>query len=155
MLRTIGVQRQGFFISCVVRPIRLTVESQFIMSKKLLIVDDSFTSRQIIRSNIKKFRRDWQIFESENGDDALNMLRIVNPDFVTMDVNMPNISGVECADRMLAEVPSLRICLVTANRQDSLRLRTLEAGMGFVEKPVNEESITRVLRFFEPGSIHA
>lgn len=125
------------------------------MSKKLLIVDDSFTSRQIIRNNISKFHRDWQIFESENGDDALNMLRIINPDYVTMDVNMPNISGVECADRMLKEVPSLRICLVTANRQDPVRIKAKEMGVGFVEKPISEESISRVLRFFEPVEDHA
>ena len=125
------------------------------MSKKLLIVDDSFTSRQIIRNNILKFHRDWAIYESENGEDALNMLRIVNPDFVTMDVNMPQMSGVECAERMAKEMPSLRICMVTANRQDPIRNRAHELGMGFVEKPITEESTSRVLRFFESVATHA
>lgn len=125
------------------------------MPKKLLIVDDSATSRQILRNHISRFRRDWSIFESDNGFDAIEMVEMVNPDCITMDVNMPNMSGLEAAEKILAMNPNIRIVLVTANMQEPVRHRAMELGMGFVEKPVNEESVSRALKFIETAVTHA
>jgi two-component system chemotaxis response regulator CheY len=119
------------------------------MTKKLLIVDDSFTSRTIIRNNIGRFRRDWKIFESDNGIDAIEMCDVIKPDLITMDVNMPNMSGLEAAEKILQQHPTIRIVLVTANMQEPVRRRAAELGMGFVEKPVTEESVSRAIKFFE------
>lgn len=124
------------------------------MQKKLLIVDDSMTSRQIIRANISKLRRDWAIFESYNGFDALEMVGLIVPDYVAMDVNMPNMSGLEAAEKVLKINPNIKITLVTANTQEYVRRRAQELGMGFVEKPINKDSVTRTINFFEAVGTH-
>lgn len=124
------------------------------MTKKLLIVDDSFTSRQIIRNSVGRFRRDWSTFESDNGFDAIEMVGMINPDFITMDVNMPEMSGLEAAEKILVINPNIRIVLITANMQEPVRRRATELGMGFVDKPVNEESITRAIKFFETVDVN-
>lgn len=117
--------------------------------KKLLIVDDSQTSRQVMRHIVARFRRKWSMFESDNGTDAIDMIAMINPDFVMMDVNMPGMSGLDSAERIRAAAPGIRIALVTANLQEAVRRRAGELGFGFVEKPVNEEKISEAIRFFE------
>jgi two-component system, chemotaxis family, chemotaxis protein CheY len=125
------------------------------MTKKLLIVDDSATSRQIIRNNVSRFRRDWSIFESDNGFDAIEMCEMIKPDCITMDVNMPNMSGLEAAEKILKVHPAIRIVLITANMQEPVRRRATELGMGFVEKPVTEEAVSRAIKFFEVVNANA
>jgi CheY-like chemotaxis protein len=118
-------------------------------TKKLLIVDDSPTSRQIIRNHITRHRKVWQLYESDNGHDAMDMIRMVMPNYVTMDVNMPNMSGIEAAELILREYPHIRITLITANVQDAVRNRASELGIGFVEKPIKEESVIRAIGILE------
>jgi CheY-like chemotaxis protein len=115
----------------------------------LLIVDDSPTSRQIIRNHLLRHRRIWGIYESDNGHDAMRMMSLVNPDFVTMDVNMPQMSGLEAAEKIRKDFPSTRIALITANVQDAVVRRAAELGFAFIEKPIKEASILKAIEFFE------
>lgn len=115
----------------------------------LLIVDDSTTARQMIRNYVNRFRRGWNIYESDSGEDALLMCKHVRPDFVTMDINMPGISGYEAAKQILSEAPVTRIVFVTAVMQDTARRAAKEAGMGFVPKPITDQGIERAIEFFE------
>lgn len=122
--------------------------------KTLLIVDDSQTSRQILRNRFAKQRKGWRIFDSDNGADAVEMAQVISADYVTMDVNMPNMSGLEAAERISAHSPHIRIALVTANIQDAVRSRATEMGYGFVEKPIDDSSIPAALEFFEGNTGH-
>jgi CheY-like chemotaxis protein len=117
--------------------------------RKLLVVDDSQTSRQVIRNYVLKNRRTWVQYESDNALDALDMIRMVSPDFITMDVNMPNMSGLEAAERIVKQYPHIKITLITANIQESVRLRAIELGLGFIEKPIKEAGILDAIEFFE------
>lgn len=95
------------------------------------------------------------MFDSDNGFDAVEMVGMVKPDFITMDVNMPNMSGIDAAEKILRAHPGVRIVLITANMQEPVRRRATEMGMGFAEKPVSEESVNRAIKFFEAGASHA
>ncbi len=117
--------------------------------RKVLIVDDSPTSRQIIRNHLSRHRRTWSLFESDNGEDALAMVGMIQPDFVTLDVNMPNMSGLAVAEEMVKMVPKLHITLITANIQDAVRKRAAELGIGFLEKPVKETTVLRAITILE------
>lgn len=117
--------------------------------KTLLIVDDSQTSRQILRSRFGKLRKGWLIYDSDNGLDAINMIDLIKPDFVTMDVNMPQMSGLEAADKIAMINPAIRIAVVTANIQESVHQHVRDRGYCFIEKPICEMSIPTALAFFE------
>lgn len=123
-------------------------------ARKVLIVDDSPTSRQIIRNYILKHRRGWDVFESDNGEDAMQMIETVSPDFVTMDVNMPNMSGLEAAERILQRWPGIRMTLITANVQEAVRRRARDLGIGFIEKPVRDDGVRKAIDIFEKGPLN-
>lgn len=124
------------------------------MSKTLLIVDDSAVTKQSIRNHFRKLRRQWSIYDSDNAIDAMEMIGNVKPDYVTMDVQMPKMSGIEAAERIRALWPEVRVVLITANIQDSTVAKAKELGVGFIEKPITVEKISRAVAYFEAPNEH-
>ena len=115
----------------------------------LLIVDDSRTSRLMIRRIVESLRPNWQIMEAASGDEALVITEANRPNFVSMDVNMPGISGLEAAGRIRMHYPEIRIVLCTANVQESVRTAAERAGVHFISKPITPDSIAQAVSHFE------
>lgn len=115
----------------------------------LLIVDDSRMSRMLIRAIVADSRPGWRIAEAVSGDEALLAVEKECPDFVSMDVNMPGINGLEAAGRIRLHHPQARIVLCTANIQESMREAAARAGIHFVAKPITAQSVADAIAFFE------
>lgn len=119
--------------------------------KKLLIVDDSRVSRMIIRAHVLAKHPSWIISEAASGNDAIALVDQDLPDYCTMDINMPGISGTDAAELILAKYPALRMVLFSANIQESSQARAGLLGIIFVAKPVTEKSIAQALDHFAGG----
>ncbi len=115
---------------------------------KLLIVDDSRVSRMMIRTFFAKRQPGWTLLEAQNGDEAIALVTAERPDFVTLDVNMPGISGFEAAEKILALNGRTRICMLTANIQESSRELARQLRVQFVSKPVTDSSLEQVSQIF-------
>jgi two-component system chemotaxis response regulator CheY len=113
--------------------------------KKLLIVDDSKVSRMRIRAFFATQCPSWAIEEADSGDAALANAAAAAPDYVTMDVNMPGISGFEAAAQLMAAHPHIRIVMLTANIQESSRQQATSLQLNFVAKPATEASLQQAL----------
>lgn len=118
-------------------------------SPLLLIVDDSRISRMLIRAIVADSRPNWRIIEAASGDEALGLVAEERPDFISMDVNMPGIGGLEAAGRIRMRLPEARIALCTANIQESTRDAAARAGLHFVAKPITALSVGEAIAFFE------
>jgi CheY-like chemotaxis protein len=103
----------------------------------------------LIRAIIVDTRPNWRIMEAANGDEAIALADENLPDFVTMDVNMPGISGLEAAGRIRIRHPDTRIAMCTANIQESTREAAKRAGLEFVAKPITAQSVASAIAFFE------
>jgi len=118
-------------------------------SPLLLIVDDSRMSRMLIKAIIVDSRPNWRIIEATTGDEAIKLADEQLPNFVSMDVNMPGISGLEAAGRIRIRHPDMRIVLCTANIQESTREAASKVGLHFVPKPITAASVGEAIVFFE------
>ena len=118
----------------------------------LLIVDDSRVSRTIIRNTVTQLRPAWTLVEAVSGDEALAKVDESKPNFISMDMNMPGISGLDAARQILAAHPGIRIAMCTANIQDSVQAEASAAGLFFVGKPITEAGIAKAIAFYE-GSV--
>lgn len=114
---------------------------------KLLIVDDSKVSRMRIRAFFSAHCPSWQIQEAATGDEAVAMSREFLPDFVTMDVNMPGISGFEAAPQIIVTNPQVRVVMLTANIQESSKQMAASMNLNFVAKPATETSLQQALDY--------
>jgi len=108
------------------------------MPKHFLIVDDSLVSRMMTRSVLIKLRPDWVIVEAASGVEAIALCLAQPIDLISMDFNMPGISGLEAATAILKERPSTRIVIMTANLQPAMQSRISECGLAFVGKPFTD-----------------
>lgn len=114
-------------------------------SKTVLVVDDSRVSRLMARQFISSKRPDWNVVEAGSGEEALEKVRGLSPALILIDVNMPGMGGVACAEHLRASCPGTHISLVTANVQNATRLRANALGIGFMEKPITEARIHALL----------
>lgn len=119
-----------------------------VVGNRLLVVDDSRVSRMIIKGKVSSLCPDWEVFEASTGDEAVALAPQLQPDYVTMDVNMPGISGFDAADQLRTLLPQARIVLLTANIQESSRERAAAMGVKFVQKPVTEAAIQQAVAHF-------
>lgn len=113
--------------------------------KSVLVVDDSRVSRMMTRQFILNKYPDWTIVEATTGEEAIEKMSGLSPLLVLMDVNMPGMGGVAAAEKLRELYPSLNITLQTANIQDAIRNKAEALGVGFLQKPVNEARIHKLL----------
>lgn len=101
----------------------------------LLIVDDHEPARRSIRS-VLRCRPDWQICgEATDGLDAVEMVKLLRPDYILMDVTMPRLNGIEATRMILAQAPGTRVVIVTQNDPSVARIQAEQCGAcGFVPK---------------------
>lgn len=117
------------------------------LPRTLLIVDDSKVSRMRIRAFFASQCPQWTIQEAGSGDEAIVMAASAPPDFVTMDVNMPGMSGFETAQLMLVRNPDIRIVMLTANIQEGSRKAAASLQIHFVAKPATQASLQQALDY--------
>jgi len=86
--------------------------------------------------------------EASSGDEAVAMVAAAQPDFITMDVNMPGISGFEAAELIQRSHPQVRIAILTANIQSASRNKAQQLHVKFVQKPATQAAIQQAIDYF-------
>jgi len=114
----------------------------------VMIVDDSSVSRMMIKGRIVSLQPTWEIIEAATGDIALSLVTADGPDYITMDVNMPGISGFEAVERIRQINTKAKIAMLTANIQESSRDRTSHLGVKFVQKPATLAAVQQAVDYF-------
>jgi CheY-like chemotaxis protein len=114
----------------------------------LLIVDDSRVSRMMIKGRVLAAQPGWTIHEAGNAQEALASVQAQAPDFISMDMNMPGLTGFEAITQLRAAGCEAKIAMLTANIQQSSRDRAAEMGVYFVQKPATEAAVHIMLAYF-------
>ena len=116
------------------------------MSIKLLIVDDSDTIRDQIKSFLSKESDIKVIGEATDGEAAILFARQLSPDVVLMDINMPKLSGIDSATEILRNNALTKIILISAHSEKHFVTTSLKAGVsGYVLKTfINQDLIPAI-----------
>lgn len=111
-----------------------------------MIVDDSGLMRKMLRSTLEAL--DVTVAcEAASGEEAVEQYAGCKPDFVTMDITMPGIDGVEATKRIVTKWPEAKIIVVTAMASDFLLDDAFAAGaLGCVVKPFTQTQIRTEVR---------
>lgn len=99
--------------------------------RRTLIVDDEDDMRALLRVVLADGSGSIEVVaEAADGTEAIERWREVSPDVVVLDQRMPGLSGMEVAERMLAEKPDQAIVLFSAYLTDAMRDRARAMGVG-------------------------
>lgn len=102
----------------------------------------------MIRGRIAVLEPGWDVIEAASGDQALAMVPLEKPDYITMDVNMPGMNGFDAAQKIRQLDQHVKIVILTANIQGSSRDKAEQLAVKFVQKPVTESSIRSAMDYF-------
>jgi CheY-like chemotaxis protein len=91
----------------------------------IMIVDDNAEMRRLIRNFLPEGH---EIVECANGAEAVVNYETRRPDWVTMDIRMPLLDGINATSRIRASFPQARIIMVTEFTNDDLREAARKAG---------------------------
>ena len=112
------------------------------MSQKILVVEDNNRNRRLLKILLES--RGYEVIEAVTGEEAMRYLRDSKPDLILMDIQLPNVDGLELTRNIknnpkTADVP---IVAVTAYAMKGDRERILEAGCdGYISKPIDTRKL--------------
>lgn len=107
----------------------------------VLVVDDSAIMRINIKSILAQAGHNV-VAEAETATQAYCEYQKYHPDLVTMDINMPGISGIEGTKKILQTYPDAKIIIVSSLEQKNQVVDALEAGaLHYVLKPITMEKL--------------
>ncbi|AZO93344.1 response regulator [Halocella sp. SP3-1] len=115
------------------------------MAKKILIVDDAAFMRLTLKNLIEEIGYEV-IGEATNGEEAVAKYADLQPDIVTMDITMPEMSGLEALKEIISIDDTASIIMCSAMGQQTMVLDAIKSGAkDFIVKPFNKERIEEAL----------
>jgi len=105
---------------------------------RVMVVDDTVVYRKIVSDVLTELPNVEVVGTAHNGKAALLKLKTLKPDLLTLDIEMPELSGIEVLQRLQAEAPEVgAIMLSTLTQQGGvMTMRALELGaFDFIPKP--------------------
>ena len=125
----------------------------------LLIEDDEIEVMKFNRV-LKSFEHSHRVVEADNGEEALVILKekVIVPDIIVLDLNMPKISGIEFLDILkkndaLKYIPAI-ILTTSSNHKDLLECYRLGIA-GYVLKPLKyEDYVDRIKKLIDYWSVN-
>lgn len=106
----------------------------------VLIVDDSLIMREKISSIMKNLG--YKTILAENGKEAIRAYNDNSPDFVTMDIVMPEMDGITALKYILKIDPEAKVIMTTSYKSESMIMDSIKAGaLSYIVKPFTEEKI--------------
>jgi DNA-binding response OmpR family regulator len=113
---------------------------------KILVADD-------IKQNVKLLRviltaLEYDVIEAYDGEEALEKVKMENPDLILLDIMMPKLTGFEVCQKLRADgtTKNIPVVMITALHEMDDRIKGIEAGADdFISKPFNKvELLARV-----------
>ena len=117
------------------------------MGVKILLADDHRIMRDGLRSLIEKQPGLEVVAEGETGRAAIKLTRKVKPDVIVMDINMPDLNGIDATRQIVAELPGTKILAFSMHTDHQFVSGALKAGVaGYLQKDTAFEELAQAIR---------
>lgn len=115
------------------------------MNKRILIVDDSFYMRTMLKNMLTDAGYEV-VGEAANGQQALEMAASTKPDLITLDVILPDNTGLDVLRGLRKEAPDAKVVMCSAVGQEVIVNEAIENGaLAYIVKPFSEERVLEIV----------
>ena len=119
---------------------------------RILLADDHTVMRRGLRFLLESQPEFKVVAEASDGREALQQAEATHPDVAVLDVAMPNLSGIEAAQRIAAQMPSIAIVILSMHSDEGYVLRALKAGArGYLLKDAAESDLIEAIKAVSQG----
>ncbi len=114
---------------------------------RYLVVDDSVFARKNIIKMVESFGGKV-VAEAGDGGTSITEYDRTSPDIVLMDITMPQMEGIEAAERIIRQHPEARVVMVSSvGYQENIVAALQKGAKHFVQKPVKPEILYEVIKY--------
>jgi len=122
---------------------------------KILLVDDHKLIRDALKSYMEGDKEFEVVDEAENGQEALLLLKTIKVDVVMLDISMPVMDGIACAEEIKNLYPEINVLALSMMNDNQFIKQMLAAGaLGYILKNSGEEEIKKALRAVYSGETY-
>jgi DNA-binding NarL/FixJ family response regulator len=119
---------------------------------QVLVADDHTLFREGVRALLSSLPEIDVIGEAANGQEAIELAVILQPDIILMDIQMPGVNGIEASRRILDASPHIGIIVVTMFDDDDSVFAAMRAGArGYILKGADQNDMLRAIRAVARG----
>ncbi len=117
------------------------------MPIRIVIADDHQILRQGLRTLLEKEPDMEVVAEAEDGRRTVSLVKELVPNVVIMDVNMPDLNGIEASRQILAELPEVKVIALSMYADRRFVINMLKTGaQGYLLKDCAFEELTHAIR---------
>jgi DNA-binding NarL/FixJ family response regulator len=119
---------------------------------RLVLAEDHAVVRQGTRQLLQRYPDFEVVGEAADGEEAVAIVKDLQPDVAILDVRMPRMTGIEATRKIKAECPNVAILILTAHDDDEYVFALLEAGAnGYLLKTAEIEELVKAIRAVNAG----
>lgn len=122
------------------------------MTTKIVIIDD----HQLFREGVKRildFERSFNVVaEGDDGTEAISLVEEHHPDVVIMDINMPNVNGVEATRQLIEKHPDSKVIILSIHDDENYVTHALKTGAsGYLLKEMDADALVEAVKVVAEG----
>ena len=122
--------------------------------KKIIIADHHPVTRKGITCMLKKNDNFDIVGKATTGDELYESLQNNTPDILIMEIDMPNISGINALRSIKTEFPQVRVLIFSCHPEEIYALRSIKSGAaGYVPKTASTKTFMKALKKIAKGGI--
>jgi two-component system response regulator NreC len=121
---------------------------------KLMLADDHLVVRSGLRMLLES-KPDMEIVgEAESGREAVEKVKVLHPDVILMDIQMPDMNGIDATERIKTVSPQTAVLALTMHEDDHYFFEMLHAGAsGYVPKRAAPDELVNAIRTVSEGQV--
>lgn len=130
----------------------MTKEREESMSIKVMIVDDHVLIREGIKQLLEFDGSIKVIEEAADGVDCLEKLKIVTPDILLLDINMPNKNGIEVLEEIKNNKMDVKVLILTVHNEVEYLVKAVDIGVdGYILKDSESSELKKAINHILDG----